>query len=657
MSEQVTFYNSISETTYPKQVSLDKVLDGFKTGGKNRDLICDIAQQEDKKARAELKKKLPIICFNGLFGRRKIEGLLAHSGYIVLDIDDLEGKEAAIAKRDEVSKKPFVKAAFLSPSYKGIKFLVKIPKIEEDTPEKIDLKFKGYFNALQKVFPKLDPSGKDISRACFVSYDPDIYINDNPEEFTDFENVEKTGVKKADYEIPEIENSSLRDLQYLERKVYEANDGERHNVLLNISRLAGGFISAGRVTKDDAVLYLERGFTSRDYDANYDYKRTIEDGINYGLSYPKYKEDDYRETPHPDKKDPSSDGYDMYVPFPDFEEEAEDLYRNGNRRGLDGRFPVSREFMSYKIGFTTYIYSAPFSGKTQFAISELTYLAERYDWKIAVFSLEMGSPKDVLAEVASVYIGKLYNHSSKELKMTVQEKSKAIDFFKKHFYVLDPVHKKKDIEMTVDNILKEVRKIEDKEGVHINSVYIDPISELDDGGEERIHKFTHHVNKMVNKDARLYDRHNFLVSHVRDQQGILDKTENKTYYPMPTPRDVSGGQNTFKQGYQMVCVYRPPDFVMNKDTGDFYAENETHVDVQKAKPKGVGKKGKFTLYFDWKTNRYYEDKDCTVYSHAKEDDTQETLELKTEYAQPISKENADFPAHPFGEDEDEDEIF
>lgn len=635
----VTTYKSV-KSNEGTIIPLSSAIKAIKTGGSIKDDLQRIEQETDKKKRSKLKVDLlPVICFNGEFDERKIDGVKKSNGLIVLDIDGLANREESVKRRDEISQKPYVKAAFISPSGKGIKFLVRIPKIEKDNPEEIDLEFKGYFQALQKEFPDIDPSGKDISRACFASYDPDIYVNEDAIIFNKWEEYKKQGEKVEVTELPTVEFSRSQDLQKLMRIMADTPDGDRHDKLLNTSRLAGGFISAGRISEEDAIKALELGFTSKPYNSHYDYRKTISDGISYGLGYPKYLEEEQLESPHPDKADESSDDFSMYVEFDEFEEEADHLYKHGNERGLDGRFNVSREFISYRTGYTTYIYSAPFSGKTQFAMSELTYLAERYNWKIAVFSLEMGSPKDVLAEVASIYIGKLYTSRSSDLKMNGLQKEKAIEFFKEHFYILDPIYKKNDIEATVDNILKEVSLIEEKKGIRINSVYIDPISELDDGGEERIHKFTYKVNKMVNRDARLNDRHNFLVSHVRDQQGILEKSVNKVYYPIPTPRDVSGGQNTYKQGFQMICVYRPPEFLINEDTKEYYKKNETHIHIQKAKPKGIGMLGQFTLFFDWKTNRYYEDAGCTIYSDPLTEEKQEKLTLPTDYSQPITQED------------------
>jgi hypothetical protein len=33
--------------------------------------------------------------------------------------------------------------------------------------------------------------------------------------------------------------------------------------------------------------------------------------------------------------------------------------------------------------------------------------------------------------------------------------------------------------------------------------------------------------------------------------------------------------------------------------------NESHIIIQKTKPKGVGKTGKASIFWDWKKNRYY----------------------------------------------------
>ena len=653
----VTTFSNVNDSRNPIYENIDDVLERIRTGGDIKNKILEIAAIEDKSVRSERKlKELPAVCFNGTFNRRSIDGLDTHNGFMVIDIDGLDTEDKLQKKRKEICSLPYVYTCFISPSYKGIKALVKIPVIDEG--KFTDITFKEYFAAFSSEIQGIDKSGKDISRACFFSYDPNIYINKNAIEYTNRVSIEKEVVDLSGIQIPKFNGTSE---PYCLQKVYEiissAQDGERHSKLMAASVLAGGFISANRVDENEISNVMLDAFSLRPYDNHYKPMKTISDGISYGVKRPLIntynKMKDKQEQPytiHPQlvqdniETSKKTAGELMYVPFVSFEKEADELYELGNPRGIDSRFPSAREFISYKSGYTTYIYSAPHSGKTQFAMSELCYLAERYGNKIAVYSKEIGEPKDVLAEVASIYIGKLYNHHDHTLRMSETEKKKAKEFFKKHFYVIDPIYNRQTIDVTIDAILDAVKDIERIEGIHIDNVYIDPLSEVDDGGDERIDRFIKKVNKMINDDARLNDRHNFLISHVRDQSPIVDKESGTSWFPMPTPREISGGQNSYKQGYQLICVYRPSPNRIDKETGVPFLKNETHIDIQKSRPKGIGRMGMFKLYFDWKTNRYYENPDLVYYPPVFDNQPKEEIDIfaeqKTNNFWEVSEEEA-----------------
>ncbi len=626
-------------------MDISTVLNSMRTGGKLKDVILDIASTTDKKERSNKKlDNLPVICFNGEFSYRNIGSLIKHNGLIIIDIDGLEDAEA---RKTEICNLPYVYACFISPSYKGIKFLVRIPEInvEELGTEESDFIFKEYFKALTEDIEGIDPSGKDTSRACFFSYDPDLYVNEDAEIYTKRVKVERPENYVENIEVVNFSgNSEEWCLDKVAEIVRSSADGERHAGLLNSSTLAGGYISAGRVDGYEIESVIQSAFNERPFNERYNYKKTISDGIKNGMHRPLYrdpkydnvkKNEDLPYTIHPqllennipvDNKTVTASDL-MYVPFNEFEEDAEEMFLHGNPKGSDCRFPIGRELMSYKECFSTYIYSAPFSGKTQFTMSELVFLAERYGNKIAVYSKEIGEPKDVYAEVAAIFIGKLFTHKDENLKMNAAQKDKAAEFFNKHFYVIDPMYKKQNIDVTVQAIFHCVKDIEIKEGIHINNVYIDPLSEVDEDGEDRVDRFVKKVNKAVNDDARLNNRHNFLVSHVRDQTPVFDKESGTSWFPVPTAREISGGQNSFKQGYQMLCVYRPSPNRIDKETGVEYLDNETHIYIQKAKPKGVGFTGMYKLYFDWRTNRYYQDEALTDYPEAIET-TQTSMDVQ-----------------------------
>jgi hypothetical protein len=54
----------------------------------------------------------------------------------------------------------------------------------------------------------------------------------------------------------------------------------------------------------------------------------------------------------------------------------------------------------------------------------------------------------------------------------------------------------------------------------------------------------------------------------------------------------------------MLLVYRPPVFLKDSN-GEPFKENETHIYIQKVKPKGIGRLGMARIFWDWKKNQYY----------------------------------------------------
>ena len=68
------------------------ILDRIKEG-KNSELVKRIRNEKNKSERNELKKKLPSICFSGVFNKRSDSALVEHSGLICLDFDGYEKKK------------------------------------------------------------------------------------------------------------------------------------------------------------------------------------------------------------------------------------------------------------------------------------------------------------------------------------------------------------------------------------------------------------------------------------------------------------------------------------------------------------------------------------------------------------------------------------
>jgi len=116
---------------------------------------------------------LAFVCFSGIFSRRSEKSLITHSGLITIDLDHIPEPEKL--KRDlyyDFELDPAM--IFTSPSGNGLKLIVSVD-ISQGLHSEYFSAISGY---LQKNYNiKADPSGKDISRACFLCHDPHIFLN------------------------------------------------------------------------------------------------------------------------------------------------------------------------------------------------------------------------------------------------------------------------------------------------------------------------------------------------------------------------------------------------------------------------------------------------------------------------------------------------
>jgi hypothetical protein len=172
MKHTVTIFKDIMDIGTPFHRNVGHILDRIKDGA-SKDLVKRIRKEQRKPERNELKKQLPSICFSGTFTKRVDSGLQEHSGLICLDFDGYEKNKDLLQDKENLSKSPYAFSVFLSPSGKGLKMLIKVP---QDADNHVN-----YFNALKKHLnnDKFDVTSKNISRVCYESYDPLIYVNDN----------------------------------------------------------------------------------------------------------------------------------------------------------------------------------------------------------------------------------------------------------------------------------------------------------------------------------------------------------------------------------------------------------------------------------------------------------------------------------------------
>ena len=225
----VTIFQSIKDTSAPFHRGVMGILIRIKEGT-SKDLVKRIRSEKNKTERNELKKQLPAICFSGTFNKRNDSALLEHSGLICLDFDGYEKQKVLLEDKDMLTKNKFVFSAFVSPSGNGLKVLVKIPADAEN--------HQNYFNSLEKYFNSVyfDKTSKNISRVCYESYDPLIYINENSSIWDKIEEPEYQEVTR-NVDAPTItitdENKIVDILIKWWVKKYPMSEGQRnHNAYI-----------------------------------------------------------------------------------------------------------------------------------------------------------------------------------------------------------------------------------------------------------------------------------------------------------------------------------------------------------------------------------------------------------------------------------------
>jgi P4 family phage/plasmid primase-like protien len=168
----------VEVTTYPNAMSPDcpavdtlaSVLESIRTGEFRTqiDNLRRILQRDGKAAYDRAKTKLPAFCVSGTTSDRK--RLLIHSNLLQIDFDGLGG--ALAEARRKVVSDPHAAAAFTSPSGDGLKVFLHIDGLRHS--ESV-VAATDYFWKTHRL--KHDPQVKEPTRLCFVSHDPDIFLN------------------------------------------------------------------------------------------------------------------------------------------------------------------------------------------------------------------------------------------------------------------------------------------------------------------------------------------------------------------------------------------------------------------------------------------------------------------------------------------------
>ena len=131
---------------------------------------------DDAKARVFKGCNFPYVTPAGIFSYCNDQSLLKHSGVLCMDLDHVEDVNGL--KRKLIADRLFqTLLAFRSPSGDGLKWFVRIDLQKCSHRQWFDA-VRNYLMATYGLSEKqVDPSVRNESRACFLCYDPEVYVN------------------------------------------------------------------------------------------------------------------------------------------------------------------------------------------------------------------------------------------------------------------------------------------------------------------------------------------------------------------------------------------------------------------------------------------------------------------------------------------------
>lgn len=163
----ISFYKDTHDKKN-KDTGIDDFINGVRSG-KWQDIVLKIRTIPDKKERTEAKKGCPLVTVSGSFTDRKDASLRKHSGFIAIDLDNIDNPNVI---KELLATDKYIYASFISISGTGLCLLFKI-----DGSRHLE-SFEGIAAYLYETYQLIiDQSGKNVGRARFVSYDPYLVFN------------------------------------------------------------------------------------------------------------------------------------------------------------------------------------------------------------------------------------------------------------------------------------------------------------------------------------------------------------------------------------------------------------------------------------------------------------------------------------------------
>jgi hypothetical protein len=251
------------------------------------DKIKKAAFEGDLKTKDELKQNnlyyfLPSCVMQG---GRSYEHIVDFLPLMVVEFDKIEYAEEL--KQELFTRLKCCIAAYLSPSRRGCKFIIRIPK-----PKSIE-EYKEYYCGMAyylEKFNNFDPANFNIALPLFISHDKDILIREDAEEWTT-----RGGKSNAfkpyegDFEAPDdVNDKDKGEVISLLTHLFSKIEDNGHGQVVRYSCLLGGMVASNYISHEEAFELLGTLIEGNPYLAKgtRGYLKTADTMLRNGLGSP-----------------------------------------------------------------------------------------------------------------------------------------------------------------------------------------------------------------------------------------------------------------------------------------------------------------------------------------------------------------------------------
>lgn len=554
--------------------------------GKSKELVEKAREAKTKKEADELKKKLPAVCFSGLFKKRKDSELVEHSGYIVLDFDNVTN---IAQKRNELIAVSYIKAVWVSPSGKGLKALVEI---------EWKSKHKEHFDALMNDFPDIDKTGRNVSRLCFESYDPQIYYKSEAEVYS------KLPVKKEDKRLPkQTTTETINDddkifqnlLAWMTSKGDAFREGERNHFVFKLAASCCRFgmleetcynLMMTYVVPDASFSQMEcRQAIRSAYRANMNQWNTAEFTKDQLVTKTNRQEVDIVITAEDAENIAAND----VIYAEEVMEQASDIYLHGYRAAQPLGVPALDKHFKRVKGDLTIVSGIGNYGKSSFMKWEMVFRIVKFGEKVAIFTPEELPAEQFYHDLVEIYFGKDCTPNNPN-RPPYDMYMKVYKMIGEHIFMVYP----KSVSPTPEYVKEVFLTLVVKHGVE--RVIIDPFNQMSNdyakgGGrsDKYLETFLSDCTRFARKNNVYFD----IVVHPHKMRKGDDGN-----YPCPEVFDLADGAMWNNKADNILIYHRP--FAQTAPESPICEFHSKKIRRQKI----VGIKGFFEFQLQRNTRRF-----------------------------------------------------